>query len=152
MALILGGFCRILGAQDTQLALSSETTVSGGTAILTLSLTASTAVAGLQWTFTYSPTQITDLLVTAGPAALAAGKSISCSGSAGIHTCLAAGMNTNPLASGVVATVHVTVASFTGFAPIRLFNAVGVSPEAEAVLLPSEDPPVFRKEQPLKRH
>jgi hypothetical protein len=61
-------------------------------------------------------------------------------------------MNATPLASGVVASVHVTVASFTGFAPIRLSNAVGVSPEADAVPIPADEPPLFRKEQPLKRH
>ena len=151
-ALILGAVCRPTPAQDSRLVLSSESTVPGGTVTLTLSLEASTAIAGLQWTFTYSPAQITSLSVTAGPAVLAAGKSISCAASVGVYACLATGMNVNPMTSGVIATVDVTVASFTGFAQIRIAKALGATPGADTVVISHDGPPIFRKEEPLKPH
>ena len=151
-ALILGAVCSPTPAQDSRLVLSSESTVPGGTVALTLSLEASAPIAGLQWTFVYSPAQIAALSVTAGPAVLAADKSISCAASPGVHTCLATGLNANSISSGVIATVHVTVASFTGFAQIRISKALGATPGADAVVISHDGPPIFRKEEPLKPH
>ena len=150
--LILGVVCSPTPAQDSQLVLSSASSVPGGTVTLNLSLNTSAPIAALQWTFIYSPAQITALSVTADPAVLAAGKSISCAPSAGVHTCLASGLNANPMTGGVIATVNVTVASLAGFAPIRISQTSGATPEADAVAISHEGPPIFRTEQPLRPH
>ena len=148
---LVAAACCTVRAQDPRLTLSSESTVPGGSATLTLSLTTPAAVAGLQWTLTYSPAHITTLSVTAGPAALLAGKSVRCAGSAGVYRCLLTGMNAVPVSGGVIAQVNVTVGALTGFAPIRVSGALGVTPGAEAVAISVDEPPIFRKQQPVKR-
>src|SRR5262245_12104576 len=110
-------FTNILGssafAQTTSLGLSSGSGVQGGLVSLNLSLTAdpTNLPAGLQWSFSYSAANIASLNVTAGPALTAAGKMVNCNPVAGSVTCLVMGANSTPIASGVVATVDVTLAS-----------------------------------------
>lgn len=119
-----GAFC-----QSDSLALSSATTIPGGTASLTLALTstADSQPAGLQWTVSYSTSAVTAVTATAGAASTAAGKSIVCAGSPGAYTCLLAGLNSNTVPNGVVAVIHVTVSTGTSTAAIGITNPLGSS-------------------------
>jgi hypothetical protein len=110
--LMLAGAGCTLG--QSTLALSSATAGTGATATLNLSLNAPTIQpAALEWTLSFSTADFAAVNVTAGPAATAAGKLMSCTTGAGSFNCLLAGMNDSTIASGVVATVTVTVASST---------------------------------------
>jgi hypothetical protein len=96
------------------LQLQAGTVAAGGTAALNLTFAPSSPVnlpAGLQWSFLYSTTAITSISAIAGPALAAANKTLTCAGTAGTYTCLAAGVNSNTIGAGVVATLSVTMAS-----------------------------------------
>src|SRR5689334_3064985 len=95
------------------LALSSASIAPGGTATLNLSLTSTTgsSPAGTQWTFAYSPATLTLVSTQAGPAAAAAGKSISCTAGAGTYQCLVWGLNSTTIPNGVIATATFAVAA-----------------------------------------
>src|SRR5690242_3622622 len=105
---------------QSTLVLSSATVPSGGTAILPLTLTspAGSEPAALQWTITYSPADIVALSATAGAAANAAGKALSCAASPGTYTCMLTGLNpgapnTGIVNNGAVATVSATLSANT---------------------------------------
>src|SRR4029077_3934031 len=100
----------VLVAQSTAsgqiaLSLSSGSTTQGGTATLNLSMNAvpGSSPATVQWTFQYSSSDFTAINGLAGPAAVAAGKSINCAGVTGSYTCVLWGMNANTIANGVIA-------------------------------------------------
>jgi hypothetical protein len=124
-----------LRAQST-LVLSSGTVAPGGS--VTLNLTLSSAFdsqpAGIQWTFIYPAAKVLVWSMAAGPALIASGKSITCAakdtryrGAVG-YTCLAVGLNANPIADGVVATLVTSLASGAGATLIDLSNTLGASP------------------------
>jgi hypothetical protein len=100
--------------QDT-VVLSSGSAASGNTVSLDLSISvvSGSAPASLEWTYSYSAGDFTAVSVVAGPAAVAAGKSVSCSGSPGSYTCLLFGINSTALSNGVVATATFTVSPTT---------------------------------------
>ena len=117
-----------LSAQTTSLSLSSATASSGGTVVLSLSLSApGAAPAGLGWTLLYAPGQVSAIAEFAGPVAAAAGKTISCASVPGAINCLLSGPNTNAMASGVVATVQLTLAPTAGTTSISIANPIGVN-------------------------
>jgi hypothetical protein len=103
--LCLYSFIRPMNAQPS-LSLSPANAVSGARGSLTLSLSApaGSAPAALQWTFSY-PSAVTGFTVSAGPALSAAGKTLSCAGSASAYTCLATGLNSNAIGNGSVGSV-----------------------------------------------
>ena len=114
--LILGAVLVAFSAwgQADSLALSSAPTVAGGTASLNLSLNSPGGqTSGLQWTISYSPAEVAALSVSAGPAATAAGKSLTCNSTAGTATCVLTGMNATAIGSGVIAVVDATMAPST---------------------------------------
>ena len=78
---------------------------------LNLTPAAGNGPAGIQWTFTYDPTRIASINAAAGPAALAASKTVQCAGGGGSYTCLITGMNQNPIGAGVVAVLTATLSS-----------------------------------------
>src|SRR3954451_17028312 len=84
----------------------------GNTVNLTLSLTSQpgSEPAALEWTMGYSPSMVTNLAVSTGPALTAAGKTVACSGASTGYTCVASGLNANSIANGVIATLAVTLA------------------------------------------
>ena len=129
IALVLATLsCASLYAQSPALSLSSATTNSGGTVVLSLSLAASTTLpAGLQWTLAYPPSQVSSIAGLAGTSATAASKNLSCSTASGLLTCLLEGTNTNTMASGVVATFQVTLASNAVTTAITVNSPVGVT-------------------------
>ena len=91
---------------QTSLSLSSGNALSGAPGSLTLSLSSpeGSAPAALEWTLPY-PSGITGFTVSAGPALVAAGKSINCAGNASAYTCLASGSNSTAIGNGTVATI-----------------------------------------------
>src|ERR1700691_6761884 len=96
LAVVLG-LCYPLAAifaQVSTLSLSSGTGSPGTTTSLALSFGGGgSAPAGLQWTFVYPVSQISAVSATAGPAATAAGKTLSCASAPGLFTCLLSGLN-----------------------------------------------------------
>ena len=86
-------------------------------------------VAALQWTFQFSPLQITSISVNLGTAAIAANKTAACAGQAGSYTCLLTGLNSDLIPSGIVANAYLTVAPGAGAAsiPIQIVNTLGAS-------------------------
>ena len=122
-------------AQSDSLVLSSASVVPGGTVALNLSLTSPAAgePAGLQWTLTYSPSDISSITASAGAAATAAGKFLLCSGTAGSYTCLLTGLNTNVIQNGAVAVVTVTVSANVTQTSIGITNALGTSPAGDTI-------------------
>ena len=127
----------LLLAQTANLSLSSATSTPGGTVVLNLSLsTSGTLPAGLEWTLTYPAGQIPAIAAFAGPAATAANKTLSCASASGSLTCLLIGSPTtgatSTIASGVVATVQVTLAPNAGTTAIALTNPFAVSPAGRA--------------------
>jgi hypothetical protein len=129
-------FCFSLHAQ-TSLVLSSGSASPGQAVSLnvTLSTPLPSQVAGLQWTFAYSSTDFSGLSVGTGPAAVAAGKSITCNGGGGLMICLVTGLNTNTIASGVVASATFTVSPTTGSTSsiVQLVNSLGATPQATGI-------------------
>lgn len=119
------------------LSLSSGSVVAGQTISLDLSLTApaSGGPAGLEWTYAYPATAFSSITVVAGPAAVAAGKSVSCSGGSGFYTCMLFGLNSTTMSDGVVATATFTVspAAAIGTSPIQILNSTGVTPSDTVV-------------------
>jgi len=101
-------------AQDT-LALSSGAATTGGavTLNLTLNVPGVPQPAGIEWTIGYSVADFTSINVAAGPAATAAGKSVSCSAGSGTSSCILFGLNQNTMSSGVIATITLGVSSST---------------------------------------
>jgi hypothetical protein len=95
-------------AQDSvvRLVVESTTIGSGQTGELKLRLAVPRGVqaAGLNWTFRYPTRAVEDLVVSAGPAAGAAGKLLQCSSASGEMKCLVFGLNLNVLSSGILAT------------------------------------------------
>ena len=118
-------------AQSSGLSLSTAAASPGTTTMVSVSLAlGGTAPAGLQWTFSYPATQISAISAMAGPASAAAGKAISCVPASGSYTCLLSGVNTNSIASGVVANVQLTLAPTASTMSIGLTNQVGVDATA----------------------
>ncbi len=113
-------------AQASSLSLSSAVVNPGGTATLGVALTVSgTAPAGLEWTMAYSPSQISAISITPGPAATAAVKTLSCASGSGVATCILTGMNTDAIGSGVVAYLNATVAPGTTTTSIQISSLDG---------------------------
>jgi len=112
---------------------------SGNIATLGVPLTvAGTPPAGLEWKIAFSPTQISALSVTSGPAATAAVKTLSCSSGSGTNTCLVAGTNANAIGSGVVAYLNATMAPGVTSASIQISNTLGADSSGNAVDINSE--------------
>jgi hypothetical protein len=123
LILALAATCR---AQADALSLSSGSGISGGIVTLQVSLNSAPGAepAALQWAVNYPAAAVSGFTAAAGPAATAAGKSIVCSGG----TCLAYGLNAQPIQNGIVATLAFQLsASASGNVPLQLFNTVSAS-------------------------
>jgi uncharacterized protein (TIGR03437 family) len=119
-------------AQSPSLSLASGSAVKGATLSLNLSLNAATsAPAGLQWTLSYTPADVASLNLVAGPVLTAAGKTLNCSAGVGSVTCLATGINTNAIGSGVVAVVTAALSptSSSSLDALPLTKVLGTYPD-----------------------
>src|SRR5579863_7002485 len=108
LVILTVALCRIGFGQTAALSLSSSSGSPGGVVTLNLSLASVTSPAALQWTLNYSTSDFSAVTMTAGSAATAAGKSISCNTTAGGPTCVLWGVNTTAIPNGVVATIGLT--------------------------------------------
>lgn len=118
-------FACSVSAQTLSLGLSSASASAGASVSLNLSLNApaGSEPAGLQWTVNVPP-QILSTAAVIGPAAAAAGKSLTCN----LATCLITGMNRNVIANGVVAVITMAVApSASGNLGAQLSGAVAAT-------------------------
>jgi hypothetical protein len=115
-------------AQTGGLSLSAGSALSGGTAVVNLSLSGGKSPAGLQWTLPYAATDISNVIMTAGPVLTAAGKSLTCVAGPGTYTCLASGLNTSAIGDGVVATANITVTLASGATNVGVASTMGVLP------------------------
>jgi hypothetical protein len=97
------------------MSLSSGSGAPGTGVVLNLSMSDpnNTQPASLQWVMTYSTVDFSGVVVAAGASATAASKTLSCNTAAGTSTCILYGMNETPIASGVVATVTLTISGST---------------------------------------
>ena len=122
-------------AQTAGLNLSSGSGLRGGKALLYLSLDAKgTQPAGLQWTLRYSASDFSSIQVTAGPSAVATGKSAYCGKSAGSDTCLIVGVNNTAIPDGVVATLSLSIsAAATDTASIQIDSPLATSADGTAI-------------------
>src|SRR5690242_17791643 len=123
-------------AQSDSLALGSAVASSGSAALpLVLTSPAGSEPAAIQWTLNYSPSSVASISATAGAAATAASKSISCAPVSGAYSCLLYGMNNTVIANGTVAVVNVTLAAGATSAAIGVTGAAGSSAAGDAILL-----------------
>ena len=131
-------FSSTLVAQTVAFSVNPGRRAPGGSVSLSISISSSggAAPAALQWTMSYSATDVTNVTVANGSATTSAGKSISCSSAAGTTTCIVFGLNTNPIANGTVAQATVQSSAAPSPAiPITLSGTVASS--AAGSLLPS---------------
>ena len=91
--------------------------------------------ASLEFTLAYPTASVTQAVVSAGPQATAATKSVSCNANSGSQTCVLYGLNQSKILNGVVATATLQLSSSTTGTPsgIQFTNALGASPAAAAV-------------------
>ena len=117
-------------AQGT-LGLASGFATPGSTVSLNLSFSAGgNAPAALEWSLSYPSATVTSFQATAGPALTASSKTLSCNGGGGVLTCVAAGLNSGAIGSGVVAVLTATVsASAGGTVSIPIGNLMGANPD-----------------------
>jgi hypothetical protein len=119
-------------AQSVTLALSSGSAPAGGTVTLDLSLSAPTVLpAAVHWTLAYSAVDFGSPAISAGPAAIAASKQLSCSNQAGSTTCLLWGQNTAVVTSGVLAIVTLPI-NYTSDASSQLQLTISSAADALA--------------------
>ncbi|HZR63506.1 MAG TPA: LamG-like jellyroll fold domain-containing protein [Terriglobales bacterium] len=117
--------------QTASLQLSSTSAAAGTTVPLALSLNTSsgTAPVALQWDF-IGGTGVQAVTTTLGAAASSAGKSLTCMGT----RCILAGMNTNTISNGIVASLNVTLApTASGNVALQLSNLVATAGNATAI-------------------
>ncbi len=123
-------------AQGDTLTLSQGSAGSGMVSLNVILTSASgQQPAGLQWTVSYSGTDFTAIQVTAGPAAVAAGKSVTCSGTPAAYLCVVLGLNDNTIANGVLAVISLVVAPNTTdtSSMVQLENPVAASTSATSI-------------------
>jgi hypothetical protein len=123
--------------QTNSLILSSGSTASNGTVSLNLNLTspAGNEPASIQWTLTYPRSNVIAISATAGPAATAAGKTLSCYAGPGTYTCLAFGMSQTVMSNGAVAFIDLTMAAGASATSVGLIDSVGSLASGDAVMV-----------------
>ncbi len=106
----------------------------GSTTTITLSLSGTPQVAGIQWTLT-PPTNWTLGTQTATPAVTSIPKTLTCGSGSPPSTCFLWGFNVLPLPTGPIATVPVTVPSNAAPGPftVALTGLFAGSPAGAAV-------------------
>ncbi len=92
--------------------------------------------AGLQWTMSY-PAALTNVSVSAGPAATNAGKTISCGYGASSVTCLVWGMNATVIPDGPIALVTFQIATASISSNIAVVNDGGIAADFLGKALPT---------------
>src|SRR5271169_1294258 len=120
------------------LGLSTGGVQSGSMALnIVLSSATGSEPASLEWTLAYPTASVTQAVVTAGPQATAAAKSVTCSSKSGSQTCVLYGLNSSKILNGIVATATLQLSATTTGTPsgIQLSNVLGASPAATGVTI-----------------
>jgi len=123
--------------QQGALSLSSTSTTPGSTAVLSVLTSANGGVqpAILRWTMQY-PADVTSIDVAAGPAAINAGKKVTCFYGVSAATCLAWGENATVMEDGTVATATFQVSAASRNGAITIANSVGSASDVQGNSLP----------------
>ena len=135
-------------AQSSSLSLSVNSISTAGFVSLNLSLTSIVASvpAALQWTLNYSSSDIVGFTAIEGPAAMAAGKTVTCSG----NRCLLWGLNTTAIPSGVVAVLTFQLSStVAGNVAVQVTDALAASPLADPIFLNTANGRIAVVTQPI---
>jgi hypothetical protein len=121
--------CGSVVRAQSLLVLSSGSAAPGSPVLLDLTLTSLpfTQPVGIQWTFSYPASSVTSFSVTPASILTAAGKTLSCRAAAPSFTCIAVGMNANPIPDGLIANLSIT--------PAATVSSVSVGVSAAAVAL-----------------
>lgn len=110
VAFLVGlAFGQVCFAQVT-LSLSSGSSTTGSLVALPVNLSAiaTDPPASLQWTINYSTQDFAAASVSAGSTGVYPNKTLECTNSPGVATCLLWGTNASPISNGVVATLSLT--------------------------------------------
>jgi uncharacterized protein (TIGR03437 family) len=134
----LVGIATIASGQSLTLELNSSTNAvqsCSTSSSITLLEGQSPPASGLQWTLRYSPNDVLAVRFSPGPAADAAGKSLTCVYGAEASTCLLLGMNTNPIPAGAIAYVsfQISGSAAVGESTLQLTDVLGVTGDAVAI-------------------
>ena len=127
------------GAQTLAVVPTPGWSTSGGTLSVDIQLNSqgTEQPAALEWTLGFPVLELQT--ATAGPAAMAAGKPLQCSGRRVLARCALVGMNTNSIPDGVIATIRLRAASVSAaLAPVMLTNIGAASPAADALSFQGE--------------
>src|SRR5579884_239347 len=100
-------------AWNATLSLGSGSSVPGGSVTIPVSLSSSgSSISAVEWTLSYSTTDIVSMQIAASSSLAGAGKQLYCSSpAAGRSVCLVSGLDQNVIADGVVANAVLTIAS-----------------------------------------
>ena len=124
--------------QSSALTLASGSGQPGSTVPLNLTLSnASGQPSGVQFTLVYNASDFSTITVTAGSAATAAGKSLSCQPSTGQLLCLVWGINATTLGNGTIAVVNATLGtgSVNVTRPIQVTGAVAAAADGTSLAI-----------------
>ncbi len=126
------GAWTVATGQPVALTVGTGAAAPGGTVNIGISFNSSPSAqpAALQWTLSYSSTDISSLTVTPGSGATGAGKSIVCSSSPGSTICIVYGLNDNTIPNGSVAVASFVIApgSTATSIPIQISGVVAATP------------------------
>ena len=113
LTLLMGTLVSLASAQQVSLSLASGSATPGGSVTLNLALTNSggSAPSGIEWAMSYPAADISGVTASAGAAATAASKTLSCNGTSASTVCVISGLNTTAIGSGTVASVTFKLAS-----------------------------------------
>ena len=119
------------------LSLSSAITAPGSSAALNVLTLANGGVqpAILRWTMQYPP-DVTGIDVIPGPAAINAGKTVTCSYGVSTATCLAWGDNATVMQDGAIATATFQISAASRNSAIAITNSVGSASDVQGNSLP----------------
>jgi uncharacterized protein (TIGR03437 family) len=125
-------------ADSGLLSLSQDVAPNGGRVVLDLNFTSSappqTQPAGLQWALAFAAGSVANISVAPGAGAIAAGKSIACYQASGTYSCVAAGLNSNSMLTGLLAKMTVTFApAYKGLVSFGVSNTGGVTADGTAL-------------------
>ena len=123
---------------QVSLGLSSSGVRSGAMALnIVLSSASGSEPSSLEWTLAYPAASVTGVVVTLGPQATAAAKSVTCKTTSGNQICVLDGLNTSKILNGIVAIATLQLSGSTTGVPsgIQLTKVLGASPAAKTVTI-----------------
>jgi hypothetical protein len=139
---ILISMASLCSAQTGSLAVTSATGIPGNSVTVRLTLTSVPGAepAALQWSLNYPTTSVASFSAAPSAAAIAAGKSLVCSG----NQCVLYGLNAQPLPNGDVATFTFQLsANASGSTPLQLSNTLGASVVGDSLSMSATSGSIF---------